>query len=278
MSGCGVSRLSGSSGDCVKGGPQSASRCSHSRHSYSSCCSRTATRVCFASISSPCLGPHALRRLRSVPQPEASGARRRSFRTVALAVIVVLFLVGFFGDDGFNVMTPADVQASTFVYTHARPGPLMSLTQNFPDSDVPRGIYSDKFVSVNPLIGSGPPGVTRLSPADIPFLTNEIVSYGGGVTAPGYFAGVPEHACLRRGVWSGHRGTVPHVPGRDEPGPRLAHPVQPAVVRLYTNSPLAPESPRAARKRPLRTSRTQVHDRACDHPSQFGMSVPGVGG
>jgi hypothetical protein len=119
-----------------------------------------------------------------------SGALWRSkaiLPTAVFAVIVALFLVGFYGDDGFNVMTPADVQASLFVYTHASPGPLMLLTQNFPDSDVPRGIYSDKFVSVNPLIGSGPPGVTRLSPAAVPFLTNEIASYGGGVTAPGYF-------------------------------------------------------------------------------------------
>ncbi len=125
----------------------------------------------------------------SALSPTAGRLRRPKaiLSTVALAVVVALFLVGFYGDDGFNVMTPADVQASTFVYTHARPGPLMLLTQNFPDSDVPRGIYSDKFVSVNPLIGSGPPGVKRLSPAAIPFLTNEIVSYGGGVTAPGYF-------------------------------------------------------------------------------------------
>ena len=128
-----------------------------------------------------------MRRLRSVPQPGRLRRPKAILSTVALAVVVALFLVAFFGDDGFNVMTPADVQASTFVYTHARPGPLMSLTQNFPDSDIPRGIDSDKFASVDPLSALVLRESHGSSPAAIPFLTNEIVSYGGGVTAPGYF-------------------------------------------------------------------------------------------
>ena len=42
-----------------------------------------------------------------------------------------------------------------------------------------------------PLLGSGYPGSQRLNPADVTLLTTEIVSYGGGVTAPGYFVVSP---------------------------------------------------------------------------------------
>jgi hypothetical protein len=120
--------------------------------------------------------------------PGAFWRPRAILLTAALAVIVVLFLVAFFGDDGLNVMTPADVQASTFVYSQALPGPLMTLGPNFP---APIGANSDKFASVSSLLSGDLPGVTSLSPADIPILTNTIVAYGGGVTAPGYFVASP---------------------------------------------------------------------------------------
>jgi hypothetical protein len=108
--------------------------------------------------------------------------------TATLAVIVVLFLVVFFGNDGTNVMRPADVQASVFVYTHASPGPLMTLAPNFP---APIGADPDKFALVSSLLDSGYPGITRLSPADVTLVETEIVSYGGGVTSPGYFVASP---------------------------------------------------------------------------------------
>jgi hypothetical protein len=85
-------------------------------------------------------------------------------------------------------MTPADVQASEFVFTHARPGPLMTLTDSFP---APIGADFYKFPLVNALLGAGYPGATQLDPADVSFLTTEIASYGGGVTAPGYFVVSP---------------------------------------------------------------------------------------
>jgi hypothetical protein len=122
------------------------------------------------------------------PAPGTLWRRRAISATVALVVVVALFLVAFFGDDGIFVMTPADVQASEFVYTHARPGPLLTLTDDFP---APIGADFYKFPLVNPLLGSGHPGATRLDKADVSLLTAEIVSYGGGVTAPGYFAVSP---------------------------------------------------------------------------------------
>jgi hypothetical protein len=105
-----------------------------------------------------------------------------------LAVVIALFVVAFFGDDGIFVMTPADVQASEFVYTHARPGPLMTFAGDFP---APIGADFHKFPLVNSLLGSGYPGATQLDPADVSLLTAEIASSGGGVTAPGYFAVSP---------------------------------------------------------------------------------------
>jgi hypothetical protein len=105
-----------------------------------------------------------------------------------LAVVIALFVVAFFGDDGIFVMTPADVQASEFVYTHARPGPLMTFAGDFP---APIGADFYKFPLVNSLLGSGYPGATQLDPADVSLLTAEIASSGGGVTAPGYFAVSP---------------------------------------------------------------------------------------
>jgi hypothetical protein len=122
------------------------------------------------------------------PAPGTLWRRRAIPRTVVLAVVIALFSVAFFGDDGVWVMTPADVQASEFVYAHARPGPLMTLTDNFP---APIGADFYKFPLVNPLLGSGYPGVKQLNPADVSLLTTEIVSSGGGVTAPGYFAVSP---------------------------------------------------------------------------------------
>ena len=92
-------------------------------------------------------------------------------RTVTLAVVIVLFLVAFFGDDGVFVMTPADVHVSEFVFTHTRPGPLMTLTDYFPE---PIGADFDKYPSVNSLLGSGYPGATRLDPADVSLLTTYI--------------------------------------------------------------------------------------------------------
>ena len=122
------------------------------------------------------------------PAPGTLWRRRAIPRTVVLVVIIALFLVAFFGDDGVWVMTPADVNASEFVYTHARPGPLMALADNFP---APIGADFYKFPFVNSLLGSGYPGATRLDPADVSLLTAEIASHGGGVTAPGYFAVSP---------------------------------------------------------------------------------------
>jgi hypothetical protein len=130
-----------------------------------------------------CLAAYALK-----PAPEAFWHPRVVFRTASIAVIVVLFLVAFFGEDGSDVMTPADMQASVFLYTRARPGPLMLLNADFPS---PIGGNSYEFTSVDSLLGTAYAGITRLSPADIPFVTTEIASYGGGVTAPGYFVVSP---------------------------------------------------------------------------------------
>jgi hypothetical protein len=122
------------------------------------------------------------------PAPGTLWRRRAIPRTVVLAVVIALFVVAFFGDDGIFVMTPADVQASEFVYTHARPGPLMTFAGDFP---APIGADFYKFPLVNSLLGSGYPGATQLDPADVSLLTAEIASSGGGVTAPGYFAVSP---------------------------------------------------------------------------------------
>jgi len=130
----------------------------------------------------------------------------------------------FFGDDGVFVMTPADVYASEFAYTHVRPGPLMTLTDNFP---APIGGDFDRLLSVNSLLGAGYPGAKRLDPADVSLLTTEIASYGGGVTEPGYFAVSPSMIAYAEEYGLGHRGTMPHVCGRDGPSTRLAHRVQP---------------------------------------------------
>jgi hypothetical protein len=120
------------------------------------------------------------------PTAEAFWRPAAVLRTAALAVVVALFLVAFFGEDSSNVMTPADVQASVFLYTHAPPGPVLWLADNFP---APIGADFYKFVSGGSLLDY--PGITRLSPADVTFVTKEIVSDGGGVTAPGYFVVSP---------------------------------------------------------------------------------------
>jgi hypothetical protein len=130
-----------------------------------------------------CLAASALR-----PAPEAFWRPKMILRTTTIAVVVVLFLVAFFGEDGSSVMRPTDMQASVFLYSHAPPGPLMFLNNNFP---APISSDSYEFASVYSLLGSDYPGITQLSPADIPFLTTKIVSYGGGVTRPGYFVVSP---------------------------------------------------------------------------------------
>jgi hypothetical protein len=130
-----------------------------------------------------CLAAYALR-----PTAEAFWHPRAILRTAVIAVVVALFLVAFFGEDGSSVITPADMQTSVFLYTHARPGPLMLLNANFPS---PIGGNSYEFDTVGSLLGSDYPGITRLSPSDIPFVTTEIASYGGGSTAPGYFVVSP---------------------------------------------------------------------------------------
>jgi hypothetical protein len=121
------------------------------------------------------------------PAPKGSWRSMALLRTAALGMVVLLFLVAFFGNDAFNVMTPADVNASVFVYTQARPGPVMTLAENFP---APIGAASYKFGSLEPLLG-GYTEITKLSTEDIPFVTSEIVSFGGGVKQPGYFVVSP---------------------------------------------------------------------------------------
>jgi len=118
------------------------------------------------------------------PVRGASWRTKAILRTAVLAAVVILFVVAFFGDDGVNVMTPADVQASAYVYTHAPPGPLMPLTLNFP---APIGANAYEYPSVNPLLGSGYGGASELSPSDVVLVTTEIVSQGGGIKEPGYF-------------------------------------------------------------------------------------------
>jgi len=130
-----------------------------------------------------CLAASALRM-----EPKPFWHPKAIVPTAALAAVTLLFLVAFFGDDGVNVMTPADVQATMFVYSRAAPGPLMSLAENAP---APIGPNFSQFQSVEPLLGSDYPGITVLSPTDIAFITSEILDYGGGVTEPGYFIVTP---------------------------------------------------------------------------------------
>jgi hypothetical protein len=130
-----------------------------------------------------CLAAYALS-----PAPDAIWHPRTILRTAAIAVVVTLFLVAFFGEDGSDVMTPADMQAAVFLYTHAPPGPVMLLNADFPS---PIGGNSYEFASVDSLLGTGYPGITPLRPTDVTFVTTEIVSYGGGLKAPGYFVVSP---------------------------------------------------------------------------------------
>jgi hypothetical protein len=130
-----------------------------------------------------CLAASALR-----PMAEAFWNPKVILRTAALAVVIVLFLVAFFGEDGTSVITPTDMQAAVFLYDHARPGPLMFLNFNFP---APIGADSYRFTTLASLLGSDYPGVNPLRSADVQFVTTLIVSYGGGVTAPGYLVVSP---------------------------------------------------------------------------------------
>jgi hypothetical protein len=130
-----------------------------------------------------CLAASALR-----PMAEAFWRPKVILRTAALALVIVLFLVAFFGEDGSSVMTPTDMQAAVFLYDHARPGPLMFLNFNFP---APIGPDSYRFNTLASLLDSGYPGVDPLRSADVQFITTEIVSHGGGVTAPGYLVVSP---------------------------------------------------------------------------------------
>ncbi len=150
----------------------------------------------------------------------------------------------------------------------------MPLSGNFP---APIGANSYKFALVEPLLGSGYPGITRLSPADIPFITTEIVSYGGGVTAPGYFVVSPSMLAYAEEFGQATAAQCRTFVAAMDRAPAGAS-CTAAVVRRSTSSPLAPESQRAVRERPLRASRLPVRERARDHPSQFGTSIPGVGG
>ena len=99
-----------------------------------------------------CLAASALK-----PGPEAFWHPRVIFRTIAIAAIIVLFLVAFFGEDGSSVMTPTDMQASEFLYSHASPGPVMFLDNNFP---APLSADSYEFVTVDSLLGSDSSQVT----------------------------------------------------------------------------------------------------------------------
>ena len=122
------------------------------------------------------------------PRAEAFWRPAAVLRTAMLAVVVALFLVAFFGEDSSNVMTPADLRASLFLYTHAPPGPMVWLADNFP---APISADFFKFVPGGFLLDASSPEITRLSPADVTSVTKEIVSDGGGVTAPGYFVVSP---------------------------------------------------------------------------------------
>ncbi|MGD1012545.1 MAG: hypothetical protein ABR925_08465 [Acidimicrobiales bacterium] len=142
---------------------------------------------------------------------------RALLATGTLVLVVALFLIAFFGEDGTSVMTPADVQASEFLYSHTAPGPVMPLGPNFP---LPIDAASFQFAAVYPVLGSGLPGATELSPTDVPLITTEIVSFGGGVTRPGYLVVSPairayaeEYGLASATQWNAFLAAMSRAPG-----------------------------------------------------------------
>ena len=204
-------------------------------------------RVCYAAylFSLPwtvCLAAYALS-----PHPKPSGTRGWFSGQPAIAVIVVLFLVAFFGEDGSDVMTPADMQASVFLYTRARPGPLMLLNADFPSpiggNSVP--IYLSRLLARHCVCGNHAtqPGRHPVRHDGDRFLRR----WGDGTRGTSWCPRV----CLptpRSTAWPRRHSAARSWPRWTVPPAGAS--CTAAVVRQSTNSPLAPDSHRATRGTP----------------------------
>jgi hypothetical protein len=101
----------------------------------------------------------------------------------SLAVLATLFVFAFFGDGGVIAMNRGDVQASEYLYSHTRPGPVMTIAGNFPN-DI--GATYNEYESLPSLLGSSFEGVEPLRPADITFVTSQMIAYGAKANEPVY--------------------------------------------------------------------------------------------
>ena len=120
-----------------------------------------------------------------------------------LGVVVALFLVAFFGDDQFNVMSDSEVTTVTSFLQTAPAGPVLSAIDNAPASDTAR--YN--LFPLDSIFGSGAAWGTKKPPADIAdvlagdvdrytlgaqpaylMVTSSMIAYGRAYgTPPGYF-------------------------------------------------------------------------------------------
>jgi hypothetical protein len=104
---------------------------------------------------------------------------------VTLVLLGALFTRAFFGNGATDRVSRADVAASTYLYYHTRPGPVMSLAGNFPANI---GSTYPVYKFVPSLLGSGIEGAEPLrARKDVATVQAVLEQYGGGTARPGYF-------------------------------------------------------------------------------------------
>jgi hypothetical protein len=117
--------------------------------------------------------------------PRRQGAR--SFGSllvpVTLAVVITLFIPSFFGADSYNVMTPAEVTASRYLYDHGQPGPVVYVDGNFPS--LIGGRYN-LFRPTVDLIDSGLAKASQLGSSEVPRLVTLVTDDEHGPDKTGY--------------------------------------------------------------------------------------------
>ena len=99
-----------------------------------------------------------------------------------MMISVGLFLIAYFGSDGFNRITPGSVAASRYLDEHGQPGAVLYVDENFPASIGAR--YPEFFPPTFLLETVGKPG-TVLSARELPAITG-IAQHDAAVSSTAY--------------------------------------------------------------------------------------------
>jgi hypothetical protein len=124
---------------------------------------------------SACLAASALS-----PQPIGTRNVRWLLSPVALLLIIALFLPAYFGSDSLNTVSADEIAASVYLYSHARPGTVLFLDQDFP---LNIGARYDLFPSKDLLGADEPPGGFVLSRAATATITDAALLVAPGATS-----------------------------------------------------------------------------------------------